>query len=227
MVFDCTRNDDGCNGHENQCQQQCSDYYTFSLPTDGRNDASVTPKSDIEGCTCYDGTWSMSSRSSDITFSDGDQAHLQDQYGNPLSFFPIINDAHPQKYFIDGEADLKVELLSVGCHQSFACTMRCKDKYCADNPSVCGCGDTPDTPGQDNNYLFPGWVYYIIIAVVIFIFCLLARFFPRSDSSSSSGSGQLLERPRPGYGGSNYSSSSNYNYDRERERERESEKTER
>jgi hypothetical protein len=158
--FDCARYSSGGCSYEDECQDQCSDFYTFQLPVDGNIDGTVTPN-DVEGCTCYTGTYDQ--ESSDITFSDPDQtqAQLQDENGNPVDF----DSNYPKYYFTDGTADFTVEVLSMECTQAFQCTMHCDEGYCRDNPSECGC----DTPYYPPTFWTEGGLIIILVVVVGFI----------------------------------------------------------
>ena len=134
LLFDCARYSSGGCSYclADECQGQCSDFYTFQLTVDGDTDGTVTPN-DVEGCTCYTGTYDQ--ESSDITFSDPDQtqAELQDENGNRVDFV----FTNPKYYFTDGTADFTVYCDE--CTEQYTCTMHCDEGYCRDNPSECGC----------------------------------------------------------------------------------------
>ena len=160
LLFDCARYSSGGCSYclADECQGQCSDFYTFQLTVDGDTDGTVTPN-DVEGCTCYTGTYDQ--ESSDITFSDPDQtqAELQDENGNRVDFV----FTNPKYYFTDGTADFTVYCDE--CTEQYTCTMHCDEGYCGDNPSECGC-DTPYYPTFWTIHLiflvFAGWLVLVV-----------------------------------------------------------------
>ena len=197
FVFDCTRNIDDCAVYETSCQQQCSDYYKFSLPRDGNMDASVTPKHDVEDCTCYDGTYDQ--ESSEITINGVGQAQLQEDNGNPLNF----HDNDPNEYFTDGAANfqVKVYLTSSSCDQSFVCTMRCNDGYCHANPSLCGCGGSYQYWAALVSILWPIFILFILFSVLGFM--CHKQCSSGSSEESATTEDPLLAESQTGYGGLN------------------------